>query len=73
MKLFFRIIAILFFGLANAQEEAVQSIYFKFDKFDLEQKQVDDLVGFIKKTDSTRIESIQIFGYTDDEIGRAHV
>jgi len=27
---------------------------------------VGEVVDFIKKTDSTRIESIQIFGYTDD-------
>ncbi|MBC7642920.1 MAG: OmpA family protein [Flavobacterium sp.] len=66
MKLIVNLFTILFFGFLQAQEEAVQSVYFKFDKFDLEQKQVDELVGFIKKTDSTRIETIQIFGYTDD-------
>ena len=66
MKLLFNLIFILTFGCLFAQEESVHSVYFKFDKFDLEQKQVDDLIGFIKKTDSTRIETIQIFGYTDD-------
>ena len=66
MKLFIKLVFIFAFGLLHAQEEAVQSVYFKFDKFDLEQKQVDDLVGFIRKTDSSRIETIQIFGYTDD-------
>lgn len=66
MKLIVNLFAILSFGFLQAQEEAVQSVYFKFDKFDLEQKQVEELVGFIKKTDSTRIETIQIFGYTDD-------
>jgi outer membrane protein OmpA-like peptidoglycan-associated protein len=66
MKQFIKIVMFLFFGLAQAQEESVQSVYFKFDKFDLEQKQVDDLVGFIRKVDSNRIDAIQIYGYTDD-------
>lgn len=50
----------------NAQEEIVHSVYFEFDKFALNEKQVSEVVDFIKKTDSTRIESIQIYGYTDD-------
>ncbi|OYQ46386.1 OmpA family protein [Flavobacterium aurantiibacter] len=50
----------------QAQEEVVHSIYFGFDKFSLDAKQETDVVNFIKQTDSTRIESIQIFGYTDD-------
>ncbi|MFN3967436.1 OmpA family protein [Flavobacterium sp.] len=56
----------LFFGLLHAQEEVVHSVYFDFDKFALNEIQIKDVVDFIKKTDSTRIESIQIFGYTDD-------
>ena len=52
----------MFFG----QEAVVQSIYFQFDKFNLDEVQAVKVVDFIKKTDSTRIESIQIFGYTDD-------
>ena len=51
-----------FFG----QEEAVNSVYFEFDKFSLTENQVKDAVNFIKTTDSTRIIAIQIFGYTDD-------
>ena len=52
----------MFFG----QEAVVQSVYFQFDKFNLDEVQAVKVVDFIKKTDSTRIESIQIFGYTDD-------
>jgi outer membrane protein OmpA-like peptidoglycan-associated protein len=66
MKLFFKLLPLLFFVTIHAQEEVVQSVYFQFDKFLLDQKQGDDVVDFIKKTDSTRIESVQIFGYTDD-------
>ena len=49
-----------------AQEEVVQSVYFEFDKFNLDEKQGKGVVDYIQKTDSTRIESVQIFGYTDD-------
>jgi outer membrane protein OmpA-like peptidoglycan-associated protein len=61
--------AILLFLLSFslfAQEEMVQSIYFDTNKSDVEDRQTKLLVDFIKKTDSTRIESIQIFGYCDD-------
>ena len=39
---------------------------YEFDKFNLDDKQATEVVDFIKNTDSTRIESIEIFGYTDD-------
>lgn len=65
MKLL-KYLPLLFIGFLQAQEAVVQSVYFDFDKYALNEKQGDDLVDFIKKTDSTRIESIQIFGYTDD-------
>src|SRR6478736_1492124 len=54
------------FGILYAQEEVVHSVYFHFDKYNLDEKQGEDVVNFIKNTDSTRIASIQIFGYTDD-------
>lgn len=66
MMRFLKFIPILFFGLGFAQEEVVHSVYFEFDKFSLDDKQGKEVVDFIKTSDSTRIESIQIFGYTDD-------
>jgi outer membrane protein OmpA-like peptidoglycan-associated protein len=63
---FFKFLPLLIFGCVHAQEEAVKSVYFEFDKFSLDEKQAKEVVDFIKNTDSTRIESIQIFGYTDD-------
>jgi outer membrane protein OmpA-like peptidoglycan-associated protein len=63
---FFKYLPLLIFGFLHAQEEVVHSVYFDFDKFALNDKQANEVVDFIKKTDSTRIESIQIFGYTDD-------
>lgn len=61
-----KILPLLFCVTLYAQEEVVHSVYFQFDKFDLDQTQRDDVIVFIRNTDSTRIESIQIFGYTDD-------
>ena len=66
MRQLFKYLPLLFFGFLNAQEEVVHSVYFEFDKFALNEIQSKEVVDFIKKTDSTRIESIQIFGYTDD-------
>ncbi len=62
---FFKYILILFFGFVQAQK-STHSVYFEFDKFTLDEKQGNEVVDFIKQTDSTKIESVQIFGYTDD-------
>lgn len=63
---FLKYLPLLFFGFLQAQEEIVHSVYFESAKFGLNEKQVKEVVDFIKNTDSTRIESIQIYGYTDD-------
>lgn len=63
---FLKYLPLLFFGFLQAQEEVVHSVYFDFDKFSLTENQANEVIDFIKKTDSTRIETIQIFGYTDD-------
>ncbi|WP_313805811.1 OmpA family protein [Flavobacterium sp.] len=54
------------FNLLSAQEEVVHSVYFEFDKFNLDDKQANDVYSFVKNIDTTRIESIQIYGYCDD-------
>ena len=54
------------FGNCLAQEEIVQSVYFDTNKFQIDELQSKEVVDFIKNNDSTRIESIQIYGYTDD-------
>ena len=61
------LLLLLFFNLlVSAQEEVVHSVYFEFDKFHLDDKQANDVVSFVKATDTSRIESIQIYGYCDD-------
>lgn len=66
MLRFLKFLPWLCFGFVYAQEEMVQSVYFDSGKFTLDEKQGNEVVHFIRTTDSTRIESIQIFGYTDD-------
>jgi outer membrane protein OmpA-like peptidoglycan-associated protein len=61
-----RFLTLFICSFLYAQEEVVQSVYFEFDKFNLDEIQGKSIVDYIKKTDSTRIASIQIFGYTDD-------
>lgn len=65
-KFFLRLLPLFVLTTGYGQEEVIQSVYFEFDKFALDKKQEAAVVDFIKKTDSTRIESVEIFGYTDD-------
>lgn len=62
--LLFLIAIIPFLGIS--QEEEVHSIYFEFDKFNLKQEQADAVVNFVQKLDTTKVETIEIFGYCDD-------
>ncbi|HLA54713.1 MAG TPA: OmpA family protein [Flavobacterium sp.] len=66
MRLILKFLPLLFFGFVQAQEEVVQSVYFDSGKFSLDEKQSKAVIDYIKTTDSTRIEAIQIYGYTDD-------
>ncbi len=66
MKKIFLIAVFFLFQAAFSQEETVYSVYFEFDKYNLDDKQGNNVVAFIKAIDTTRIESIQIYGYTDD-------
>lgn len=60
------LLALLVAGLLHAQEEIVHSVYFETNKYNLREDQVKSMLHFISSTDSTRIESVEIFGYTDD-------
>lgn len=53
-------------GLSFAQEEEIYSIFFEFDKYNLKEEQAEGVIAFVQKIDTSRIESIQIYGYCDD-------
>lgn len=50
----------------SAQQKSIETIYFEFDKFDLTPKQTEIVTHFIKCIDSSKVESVQIYGYCDD-------
>lgn len=66
MLRFLKLLPLFIFGIANAQEEVVHSVYFDVNKYNLDDNRVENLVKFIKESDSSRVESISIFGYCDD-------
>jgi outer membrane protein OmpA-like peptidoglycan-associated protein len=66
MSNYFKIVLFLFFGSLSAQEKTAQTVYFEFDKYSLNDPQIKTIVDFVKELDTTKIESIQIYGYCDD-------
>ncbi|MEY2739339.1 MAG: hypothetical protein RL259_1248 [Bacteroidota bacterium] len=66
MKWVLLIAAFFSFELGFAQEEEIYSIFFEFDKFNLKDEQTEGVLSFVQKIDTSRIESIQIYGYCDD-------
>lgn len=67
MKRLLSLLCLVLTSLAFSQEEEeVHSVFFDFDKYSLNEVQVDAVVLFLNKIDTSRIASIQIFGYCDD-------
>ena len=63
---YLKLITLLSFGCLFAQEKKVETIYFDFDKYSIDSQQEQAILDFVKKADTTVIESIQIYGYCDD-------
>ena len=67
MKRFLSLLCIVLTSFTFAQEEEeVHSIFFEFDKYNLKELQADAVVDFVSKIDTSRIASVQIYGYCDD-------
>lgn len=66
MKSFFLFLLGLSSLLSFAQEEEVHSIYFEFDKYNLKDEEADAVIQFVQKLDTSKVETIEIFGYCDD-------
>jgi outer membrane protein OmpA-like peptidoglycan-associated protein len=63
----FRLWIVFFIStFAMAQEEMVYSVFFDTNKALISEKHQNELLAFVKSADSSRIESIDIFGYCDD-------
>ncbi|GGA69021.1 membrane protein [Flavobacterium palustre] len=59
------ITAFFCFGLF-AQEKKISTVYFEFDKSNIDAVQQQMLVDFVSKIDTATVETIQIYGYCDD-------
>jgi outer membrane protein OmpA-like peptidoglycan-associated protein len=66
MKKSLAILLLFFSSYLSAQGKPVETVYFEFDKFTLDNEQIQMIVDFIKNTDTSKVESIQIYGYCDD-------
>jgi outer membrane protein OmpA-like peptidoglycan-associated protein len=66
MKKHLKIFLFLFICSASAQEQKTETVYFDFDKSHLHKKQELKILSFIITSDTSSIESIQIYGYCDD-------
>jgi outer membrane protein OmpA-like peptidoglycan-associated protein len=60
-----QILIFLFLSWVSAQEKGVQSFYFEFDKFDLNQSQINTINALSTKPISD-FNAIQLYGYCDD-------
>lgn len=66
MKKLFILCLLISTSIFAQEDEEVHSIFFEFDKFSLKEEQANAVVAFVSKIDTSRIESVQIFGYCDD-------
>ena len=66
MKRGFQILLILSFGFLSAQENAVQSVYFEFNKFALNKNEISTIIGIVNAPNFSQFEAIQLYGYCDD-------
>jgi outer membrane protein OmpA-like peptidoglycan-associated protein len=57
---------LFFIYTIKAQQKPVETIYFDFDKYNLTTEQENVVANFIKNIDTSKVESIQIYGYCDD-------
>ena len=61
-----RALFLFFIYNLSAQQKPIETIYFEFDKYDLTPNQTEIVTNFIKSIDTSKVESIQIYGYCDD-------
>lgn len=66
MKTSILLLAFLVFGNVFSQEKKIGTVYFEFDKYTIDAVQEQIIIDFIQKIDTSRLESIQIYGYCDD-------
>ncbi|WP_310377404.1 OmpA family protein [Flavobacterium sp.] len=66
MKIYIKIMLLLYGGLLSGQVTAPQSVYFDFDKFALNKNQINSIIGLINSPSFLQYDAIQLYGYCDD-------
>lgn len=66
MRTTLSILFVFFIITIKAQNKPVETVYFEFDRSDLYNQQISRIIDFVKNADTSKIESIQIYGYCDD-------
>ncbi|MEC5165252.1 outer membrane protein OmpA-like peptidoglycan-associated protein [Flavobacterium sp. PL11] len=66
MKSAIRVITLLLWSYLAAQEKPVETVYFDFDKSKLNKDQIQNIIRFVQNSDTSTVESIEIYGYCDD-------
>jgi outer membrane protein OmpA-like peptidoglycan-associated protein len=66
MKRSLLILLLLSIGYLSAQEKAVQSVYFEFDKFALNKAQINSIIDIVNSAELSQYNAIQLYGYCDD-------
>lgn len=66
IKIHFKILLFFCYSFLSAQERTTETAYFEFNKYSLQKNQIQNILNFVKKIDTSTIESVQIYGYCDD-------
>ena len=61
-----QILLFFFFISLAAQEKETESVYFEFDKFDLNPSQINTIKNQLFSSSTPRFDAIQLYGYCDD-------
>lgn len=67
-----QILLFLFFSVLVAQEKGTHSVYFEFDKFDLNALQINTIKNLLHSATTPRFDAIQLYGYCDDRGSEAY-
>ncbi len=66
MKKGLQILLFLSYGFILAQENTFKSVYFEFDKSNLNKNEINTIIDFVNSPNFLQYDAIQLYGYCDD-------
>lgn len=66
MKKGLQILLFLSYGFLLAQENTFKSVYFEFDKSNLNKTEINSIIDFVNSSNFLQYDAIQLYGYCDD-------